>query len=933
MTKPSWIDTMQEEIPESERLQVWELMPCPNKVMLIKVKWIYKVKTDEFVRVLKNRARLVAQGFRQNEGMDFKESFSPVARIDAILIFVANAANKNMTIFQMDVKTTFINGELKEEVYVSQLEGFVDQDNPSHVYKLKKALYGLKQAPRAIMYSITAQQVKLDLELVPKEKRLEIEKCNGRVLGLMEINSLNDVVVDHMHLPWRNFDALINKSLSGKTTGLDSFVSPKHKSFRFKKPAFPKLTIIPISTEEPTGKSKRVKRHAKKSTKAPSRGVVIRGTPEMSLSKKKEKVDVTQDNENESDFEHETDESELGLESDHEENKEDKDDEEEVKDEFVKTPSNESDDEDETKITDKADGDEDEEINYTTSQFYDDVDIRLNEPLDIDKGFVQEEGTYAVMTNVQQGNENLEILQVIEDAHMTRLTVPQKTKVPVTRSSHSSDLATKFLNFLDILYIDAEFVSPMDVHVHHEVPSHQSPTLFILPVSVISDSSPVFSIFISQSLPSFTPPPQQSTSTPPLTTEATNPPSTLFDFVLVFHFNNRVTTLEKEVVKLKKDPFHTQLIALVDDHLDARLRATNDEFMNFLSTSLTARIKEQVNNQLPQILPKEVSNLPPPPRLIEFELKKILIDKIDKSESYMEALEHREFYKELKNHMISTRLSFLLMGLKKRKTIKDAEPTKGPKAKESQSGSSKSDKSQSKSFGKSILSEEPEFGLQTQICHKIKRRTRVMMMKNPRKMLHLNVTGSSNLHNLKNLLILIRMLARLHNKDNQRWLIILASSAEKPSKTFDELMSTPIDFSAYIMNGLNITNLTQETLLGPAFRLLKGTRTNYAELEYDFEECYKALLEKLDWENPKGGDYPFDLTKPLPLVKIGNRQNVPIDYFFNNYLKYLQGGISAMTYTTSFTKTKAAQYQLPCIIDIVPNIWSPVKVIYDKHSL
>ncbi|GJV11399.1 retrovirus-related pol polyprotein from transposon TNT 1-94 [Tanacetum coccineum] len=107
MTELSWIDAMQEEIHEFRRLQV---------------------KTDEFGGVLKNKARLVAQGFRQEEGIDFKESFAWVTRIEAIRIFVANAANKNMTIFQMDIKTAFLNGELKEEVYVSQLEGFVDQD-------------------------------------------------------------------------------------------------------------------------------------------------------------------------------------------------------------------------------------------------------------------------------------------------------------------------------------------------------------------------------------------------------------------------------------------------------------------------------------------------------------------------------------------------------------------------------------------------------------------------------------------------------------------------------------------------------------------------------------------------------------------------------------------------------------------------------------
>ncbi|GJT92011.1 retrovirus-related pol polyprotein from transposon TNT 1-94 [Tanacetum coccineum] len=163
MTEPSWIDAMQEEIHEFERLQVWELVSCPDKVMLIKLKWIYKVKTDEFGGVLKNKARVVAQGFMQEEGIDFEESFAPVARIEAIRIFVANAANKNKRIFQMDVKTAFLNGELKEEVYVSQPEGFVDQDNPSHVYKLKKALYGLKQAPRAWTQLITGLQISQSL--------------------------------------------------------------------------------------------------------------------------------------------------------------------------------------------------------------------------------------------------------------------------------------------------------------------------------------------------------------------------------------------------------------------------------------------------------------------------------------------------------------------------------------------------------------------------------------------------------------------------------------------------------------------------------------------------------------------------------------------------------------------------------------------------
>ncbi|GJX70448.1 retrovirus-related pol polyprotein from transposon TNT 1-94 [Tanacetum coccineum] len=132
MTEPSWIDAMQEEIHEFERLEVWELVPCLDKVFLIKLKWIYKVKTDEFGGVLKNKARLIAQGFRQEEGIDFEESFAPVARIEAIHIF----------------------------------------NNPSHVYKLKKALYGLKQAPRA-WYDM------LSSFLISKQfsKGLQISQC------------------------------------------------------------------------------------------------------------------------------------------------------------------------------------------------------------------------------------------------------------------------------------------------------------------------------------------------------------------------------------------------------------------------------------------------------------------------------------------------------------------------------------------------------------------------------------------------------------------------------------------------------------------------------------------------------------------------------------------------------------------------------------
>nr|GEV11695.1 hypothetical protein [Tanacetum cinerariifolium] len=133
----------------SDQSSSTELVPRPDKVMVITLKWIYKVKLDELCGILKNKARLVARGYRQEEGINYEDSFAPVVRLEAIRIFLAYAAHKNMIVYQLDVKTAFLNGNLREEVYVSQTDGFVDQDNPNYVYKLKKALYGLKQAPRA----------------------------------------------------------------------------------------------------------------------------------------------------------------------------------------------------------------------------------------------------------------------------------------------------------------------------------------------------------------------------------------------------------------------------------------------------------------------------------------------------------------------------------------------------------------------------------------------------------------------------------------------------------------------------------------------------------------------------------------------------------------------------------------------------------------
>ncbi|GKE66256.1 retrovirus-related pol polyprotein from transposon TNT 1-94 [Tanacetum coccineum] len=148
MTDPAWIESMQEELLQFKRLDVWVLVPAPDNIEPLTLKWLFKNKHDKENTVIRNKTRLVMRRYRQEEVIDFEESFDLVARMESIRIFLAYVAHKSFTMFQMDVKTTFLHGTLKEDVYVCQPKGFIDADYPSHVYKLKKALYGLKQAPR-----------------------------------------------------------------------------------------------------------------------------------------------------------------------------------------------------------------------------------------------------------------------------------------------------------------------------------------------------------------------------------------------------------------------------------------------------------------------------------------------------------------------------------------------------------------------------------------------------------------------------------------------------------------------------------------------------------------------------------------------------------------------------------------------------------------
>ncbi|TYK31065.1 gag-pol polyprotein [Cucumis melo var. makuwa] len=149
LTDEHWILAIQEELLQFERNQVWNLVPKPPHVNIIGTKWIFKNKIDEQGRLIRNKTRLVAQGYSQIKGLDFGETFAPTARLEAIRLILSFTCFRGFKLFQMDVKSVFLNGYLSEEVYVAQPKGFVDHVHHDHVYKLRKALYGLKQAPRA----------------------------------------------------------------------------------------------------------------------------------------------------------------------------------------------------------------------------------------------------------------------------------------------------------------------------------------------------------------------------------------------------------------------------------------------------------------------------------------------------------------------------------------------------------------------------------------------------------------------------------------------------------------------------------------------------------------------------------------------------------------------------------------------------------------
>ncbi|GJT21802.1 hypothetical protein Tco_0891739 [Tanacetum coccineum] len=317
--------------------------------------------------------------------------------------------------------------------------------------------------------------------------------------------------------------------------------------------------------------------------------------------------------------------------------------------------------------------------------------------------------------------------------------------------------------------------------------------------------------------------------------------------------------------------------------------------------------------------------------LSELELKKILIDKMESNKSIHRFDEQNNLYKALVDTYENQ-----TGGSKRRRVGKEPESTSAPKVKtfKTTGKSTEGSKSHHKSSGESAQAEEPR--------HTTKDLEEPAHLK-----FETGVTEDQPDKETSQLPDWFQKAAKPPTLDRdwnktlsdfygpvQSWLSSLAQM-EDPREWFNELMDTPLDFSAFVMNRLKVDTLIPELLAGPTFKLMKGSCKSLVKLEYFFEEVYKATTDQLDWNNPDGQQYPHDLRKPLPLIPNSRgRHVIPFDHFINNDLVYLSGGVSSRTYTTSVTKTKAVDYgNIKWIEDLVPNTMESARDVYSKRII
>jgi hypothetical protein len=270
LAKESWVEAMQDELLQFKLQEVWVLCDLPDGNRLIGTKWVFRVKRDERGNVIKNKARLVAQGYRQEEGVDYDEVFAPVARIEAIRLFLAFASYMGFPVYQMDVKSAFLYGTITEEVYVKQPSGFEDPAHPNKVYKVIKALYGLHEAPRAWYERLSNfllqhgyRRGAIDKTLFIKRDKNDIMLVQVYVDDIIFSATKQSIVKEFEELMQKEFQMSsmgeltfflglqVQQSSSGMYISQDKYFADILKRFNFTtvKPA-----STPVDTNKPLGK-------------------------------------------------------------------------------------------------------------------------------------------------------------------------------------------------------------------------------------------------------------------------------------------------------------------------------------------------------------------------------------------------------------------------------------------------------------------------------------------------------------------------------------------------------------------------------------------------------------------------------------------------------------------------------------------------------
>nr|GEV61612.1 hypothetical protein [Tanacetum cinerariifolium] len=925
-------------------------------------------------------ARLVVRGYRQEEGTNIKESFAPVVRLEAIHIFIAFASHINMVVYQMDVKIAFLNGILREEVYVSQPVGFVDPENPNHVYKLKKALCGLKQAPRAwydLLSSFLLSQKsnkgirilqmveKSKLDEDPQGKAVDPTRYRGMIGTLMHLTASRPDLVFVVCMCARYQAKPTEKYLYAVKRIFRYLRGTVNMGLWYLKYSYIALTVF--ADADHTGcqdSRKNVLEIFMQQFWHSIKKVQDTNSYKFLLANKKcvVNVDVFRtildicprvEGVNFTDVPYDDTRLvfliKLGYKGPLHKHT----------NMFVdrmhhpwrtlaaiinkclsgKTSSNDIlrlqrkkivDDFQETVDVSKKSEPEPEPVKRKTASRR---VVKKKVTISVDDNIIPDPDVALELGKSISSAESKEEEEVAKQVHATHTMivtefipeyakkktsnrslksklkgVPGESTVVSTTSSEGTGTKPGVLDeekditeenvilewgskqeskYLEEDQLDDEEKDDKEGDADDEDDETESdendiykynicvPPLTTLPLPSVSATPPI---------------PQQTTTpipSPPIITDASTITTAIPESDALSAIQLRVAKLKKDVSELKKIDISTKALAalktqvpyVVDNYLRSRV---GDVFQKELKKHTADLIQKYSLQQILELPKKQTPTVD-----LEQESKKNPSDILKIKKEQVEKQKMSEFtikstnkatLKEFDQKKRSLQDHACKQGKKtKRKRTNELESSKKPSTtKETPKGK---DLSKGSKTGKSALAKEPVEEPIAEVVMDDAADDVVRDDDQPQDTSKPKTTKTSN----------------------PKWFM----QPPRPPTPDPEWNK-----HQYVLNRLKIDNLTQDILLGPAYNLLKGRCSSSIELEYHFQECFNALTDKLDWNNPEGDRYSFDMSKPLPLHGHLGHLTIVADYFFNNDLEYLKSYDPEKTYTTSITKTKATRSQL-----------------------